>query len=63
NTEEGRPATANPYAGPATHGQAVAKASPQGQQPVGATPAGTTGCGQPARATLVRNAMPASSSR
>ncbi|RWV91930.1 hypothetical protein GW17_00045741 [Ensete ventricosum] len=28
--EEGRPATTSPHAGPATHNQAAAKASPQG---------------------------------
>ncbi|RWW40380.1 hypothetical protein BHE74_00054209, partial [Ensete ventricosum] len=29
--EEGQPTTANPHVGPATHGQAVARASPQGR--------------------------------
>ncbi|RWV81334.1 hypothetical protein GW17_00057260 [Ensete ventricosum] len=30
NEEEGQPATTNPHAGPATHGQAAARASPKG---------------------------------
>ncbi|RRT37094.1 hypothetical protein B296_00051015 [Ensete ventricosum] len=30
NKEEGRPATASPHAVPTTHGQAVARANPQG---------------------------------
>ncbi|RWV82971.1 hypothetical protein GW17_00055488 [Ensete ventricosum] len=40
--EEGRPATANPHAGPATHDQAASRASPKGSQrrPQGAAPAG-----------------------
>ncbi|RWW36814.1 hypothetical protein BHE74_00058124 [Ensete ventricosum] len=46
---------ANPYAGPATHGQAAARASPKGRP---ASLAGTTDCSQPVGATTIYNAMP-----
>ncbi|RRT39236.1 hypothetical protein B296_00033083 [Ensete ventricosum] len=44
--KEGRPATANPHAWPATHGQG---------QPIGAALAGMASCGQPARAATARS--------
>ncbi|RZS15285.1 hypothetical protein BHM03_00047100, partial [Ensete ventricosum] len=55
--EEARPATVSPHARPATHGQAAARATRKGQQPVGATLAGTAGRDQLSGAAAAGSAV------